>query len=84
MLNPDGYNYTWTTDRMWRKNRTPSPDGPCIGTDLNRNSDVAWGTTGASSNTCSNTYAGVAPFSEPSMDHWEKYFKAAKDERRRF
>ena len=53
LLNQDGYYYTWSNDRLWRKNRTPSEDGPCIGTDLNRNADVAWGATGSSDNTCS-------------------------------
>ena len=64
---------------MWRKNRSPSTDGPCIGTDLNRNSDVAWGTQGASDNTCSNSYHGVAPFSEPSMQSWVNYYDAARN-----
>lgn len=35
VVNPDGYVYTWTTNRMWRKNRARSPSrGPeskCIG-----------------------------------------------------
>ena len=38
---------------------------------MNRNSDVAWGTTGSSSNTCSQTYHGQAAFSEPTMQRWE-------------
>merc|ERR1712227_36616 len=71
LLNQDGYYYTWSNDRLWRKNRTPSVYGPCIGTDLNRNSDVAWGTTGSSDNTCSQTYSGVGPFSELTMQHWK-------------
>lgn len=36
-VNPDGYVYTWNGDRMWRKNRNPSPPGDCIGIDINRN-----------------------------------------------
>ena len=40
---------------------------PCLGTDLNRNSDVSWSGIGASDNTCSQTYYGVGPFSEPAM-----------------
>lgn len=71
LLNQDGYYYTWSNDRLWRKNRTPSVDGPCIGTDLNRNADVAWGATGSSDNTCSQTYAGVSPFSEATLQHWK-------------
>ena len=51
---------------MWRKNRTPSLNfnGGCLGTDLNRNADLAWGTEGASANTCSQTFHGDAPNSE--------------------
>jgi murein tripeptide amidase MpaA len=35
-LNPDGYEYTWTTNRLWRKTRSKSKKSECIGTDLNR------------------------------------------------
>ena len=35
--NPDGYVYTWTTDRLWRKNRVTNAGSPCIGVDANRN-----------------------------------------------
>ena len=38
MTNPDGYHYTQTEDRFWRKNRAPPPPGSnCTGVDLNRN-----------------------------------------------
>ena len=36
VMNPDGYEYSWTTDRFWRKNRRPVGGGQ-IGVDLNRN-----------------------------------------------
>ncbi|CBY07478.1 unnamed protein product [Oikopleura dioica] len=64
IYNPDGYAYSWSDDRMWRKNRTPSVNGACLGTDLNRNADLAWGTEGASDNTCSQTFHGDGPNSE--------------------
>lgn len=35
VVNPDGYEYTHTIDRLWRKNRKGS--GTCSGVDLNRN-----------------------------------------------
>lgn len=35
VVNPDGYVYTWTTNRMWRKNRSRAgaraPDPKCVG-----------------------------------------------------
>ncbi|KAI9560986.1 hypothetical protein GHT06_011942 [Daphnia sinensis] len=60
--NPDGYEYTWTTDRLWRKNRVPN-GGLCYGTDPNRNFDAGFGGPGASSNACSDTYHGPFAFS---------------------
>jgi murein tripeptide amidase MpaA len=41
--NPDGYEYTWTTDRFWYKNRmSTSPRAKCIGLDMNRNWGYKW------------------------------------------
>jgi len=64
VANPDGYEYTWTTDRFWRKNRQDNGDGS-FGVDLNRNWDAAWGGVGGSPRTTSDNYAGAAAFSEP-------------------
>jgi len=35
-LNPDGYQYSWTRDRLWRKTRSNSNRSDCIGADPNR------------------------------------------------
>jgi len=64
VLNPDGYAYTWTTDRLWRKNRAPNDNSRCIGVDLNRNWDYKWGGKGTSGNPCDIDFRGYAPFSE--------------------
>ncbi|CAG9789477.1 unnamed protein product [Diatraea saccharalis] len=74
VTNPDGYVYSFTDNRMWRKNRNPAmktscaqwnlPDDMSVGVDLNRNFDFLWMTVGASSNPCAITYAGPAAFSE--------------------
>ncbi len=60
VVNPDGYQYTWSTDRYWRKNRHGRS-----GVDLNRNFSVAWGGSGSSGNQFSETYRGEYAFSEP-------------------
>ncbi|XP_033755492.1 carboxypeptidase B-like [Pecten maximus] len=62
--NPDGYFYSHTFDRMWRKNRRRPNIGNCYGVDLNRNFGYMFGYTGTSSNTCSDIYKGVKAFSE--------------------
>ncbi len=60
VVNPDGYQHSWSTNRFWRKNRR---DGH--GVDLNRNFSVDWGGTGSSKNKRSDVYHGAFPFSEP-------------------
>ncbi|XP_055913183.1 carboxypeptidase B [Eupeodes corollae] len=63
LVNPDGYEYTYNKNRMWRKNRRPHSILQSIGTDCNRNFDFHWenGSTKASR----STYKGEKPFSEP-------------------
>uniref|UniRef100_A0AC34F3D6 Peptidase M14 carboxypeptidase A domain-containing protein n=1 Tax=Panagrolaimus sp. ES5 TaxID=591445 RepID=A0AC34F3D6_9BILA len=72
VLNPDGYDYTWTKDRMWRKTRSGPRQG-CYGVDPNRNWDYKWGVAGSSSNPCSETYDGPAPNSEIEVQHITKF-----------
>ncbi|XP_006812373.1 carboxypeptidase B-like [Saccoglossus kowalevskii] len=64
VLNPDGYVWSWTDDRMWRKTRSPNEGSVCVGTDPNRNWGYQWGTGGSSSLPCASTYMGTEPFSE--------------------
>jgi len=74
VVNPDGYQFSWTNNRMWRKNRRANTGGS-FGVDLNRNWDTHWCGTGSSRNPASDTYCGTAPFSEPetkSVSEWAK------------
>lgn len=64
VLNPDGYEYSHTKNRLWRKTRKPN-NASCCGTDGNRNFDFHWGEIGASTDPCSETYRGKKGFSEP-------------------
>ncbi|KAF0874363.1 PLSL protein, partial [Crocuta crocuta] len=68
VVNVDGYDFTWKKNRMWRKNRSFHENNPCIGTDLNRNfASKHWCEEGASSFSCSETYCGLYPESEPEV-----------------
>lgn len=42
VANPDGYEFSHTNTRMWRKTRRPNNLGICTGTDPNRNFDFQW------------------------------------------
>lgn len=72
ILNPDGYAYTFTTNRMWRKNRKRDISG-CYGVDLNRNFGYKWNTGGSSDDPCSDTYHGGSPMSENEAQALQRY-----------
>ncbi|XP_069470066.1 carboxypeptidase O-like [Ambystoma mexicanum] len=65
VLNIDGYIYSWTTDRLWRKSRSPHENGTCYGVDLNRNFNAKWCSIGASHNCREEIFCGTGPASEP-------------------
>ncbi|KAK2746187.1 hypothetical protein FQN57_003309 [Myotisia sp. PD_48] len=58
IVNPDGFLYTQSRDRMWRKNRAPNSGSSCVGTDLNRNYPISWSGGGSSPDPCNETYRG--------------------------
>jgi hypothetical protein len=64
VMNPDGYLHSWSTSRLWRKNRRLNSGGS-YGVDLNRNWGYQWGGQGASTLQTSETYRGTSAFSEP-------------------
>jgi hypothetical protein len=68
ILNIDGYKYTWTGSRYWRKNRRQHKNGR-YGVDLNRNfPPQAFFNKDKETDTGSDTYPGTAPLSEPEVD----------------
>ncbi|XP_055308561.1 uncharacterized protein LOC129572592 [Sitodiplosis mosellana] len=76
VTNVDGYQYTHSKDRMWRKTRKPNPSSTCVGADPNRNFDFHHAEVGASTNPCAETYAGPTPFSEPEILALSKFIKS--------
>jgi murein tripeptide amidase MpaA len=75
IVNPDGYVFSWADpdNRLWRKNRNPNGGG-CVGVDLNRNWELAWGGEGSDGDPCGTTYRGTSPFSEPETAALASYY----------
>ena len=86
VMNPDGYEYTFTDERLWRKNlRDNNGDGVTQvgdGVDPNRNYPSHWGydNEGSSDIPSSETYRGPSPASEPETQAGIKLFKTARAE----
>ncbi|XP_012064576.1 PREDICTED: zinc carboxypeptidase-like [Atta cephalotes] len=78
VCNPDGYVYTHTTNRMWRKTRKPY--GNCYGTDPNRNWGFTWKNASDDSGPCTETYPGPAPFSDLETKSLSKYIESICDQ----
>jgi hypothetical protein len=79
VANPDGYQFTFTTDRLWRKNRRPvgpnAAGATVFGVDLNRNHSYRWGfdNTGSSGSVTSDIYRGPTPASELETKAIERF-----------
>jgi hypothetical protein len=71
VVNPDGYEFTFTDERLWRKNLRDNDGSGEItnadGVDLNRNYPEHWNYDGEGSSSVffSETYRGEEPASEP-------------------
>lgn len=76
VANPDGYQFTFTNDRLWRKTR--SSQGAHVGVDMNRNHSVNWGldNQGSSGDQMSDVYRGPTPASEPETRAIEAFHAA--------
>ncbi|XP_054075103.1 carboxypeptidase A1-like [Rissa tridactyla] len=64
IANPDGFVFTHSSNRLWRKTRSINAGSDCIGVDPNRNWDAGFGGSGSSSDPCSDLYRGPYAHSE--------------------
>ncbi|XP_041457035.1 carboxypeptidase B-like [Lytechinus variegatus] len=80
-LNADGYTYTITDDRLWRKTRSNNAvtGSGCMGTDPNRNWPYEWGGLGTSAYPCSNVYHGINTLSESEVEAVVDFLRDKKD-----
>ncbi|KAF4988992.1 hypothetical protein FDECE_14846 [Fusarium decemcellulare] len=79
IVNPDGFVYTSTNDRLWRKNRQRRSGQSCVGTDVNRNWPYQWTGSGSSTNPCDETYRGAAAGDTPENRALVNHTKSIAD-----
>ncbi|KAK6065620.1 zinc carboxypeptidase [Seiridium cupressi] len=66
VINADGFAYSQSTDRLWRKNRQTRTGITAVGTDINRNWPSHWDVAGGASTTPSaDDYKGQAACDTP-------------------
>ncbi|TID29416.1 hypothetical protein CANINC_001990 [Pichia inconspicua] len=76
VMNPDGYAFTWKTERLWRKNRQETFNPRCDGIDIDHSFDFQF--TSGSESPCSDDYAGEAAFEALEAYHWDNYLNETK------
>ncbi|KAJ9571434.1 uncharacterized protein HLK63_G05885 [Nakaseomyces glabratus] len=78
VFNPDGYEYTFTTNRLWRKNRQQTYIPVCKGIDIDHSFGYQWESTHAYP--CSEEYSGEEPFEAIEAKSWNDFLSTVKGE----
>ncbi|OWB75455.1 hypothetical protein B5S31_g5356 [[Candida] boidinii] len=76
VMNPDGYDYTFKNERLWRKNRQETYLPRCFGIDIDHSFDFHF--TKTYDSPCSEDYSGEGAFESLESDAWNKYLNQTK------
>ncbi|CUM67920.1 uncharacterized protein PRCAT00005632001 [Priceomyces carsonii] len=80
--NPDGYEYTWTNDRLWRKNRQETSVAGCYGIDIDHSFDFHW--TKSTDWACGEEYSGEFPLEATEAKLWTDYLNKTNNDHKIF
>lgn len=76
-LNGDGYEYSRTSSRLWRKTRQViNEDLGCVGIDTNRNWGYEWSSGAKDGNPCSEDFPGEHAFQAREVELVAEYIKS--------
>ncbi|KAH3659909.1 hypothetical protein OGATHE_005954 [Ogataea polymorpha] len=76
VMNPDGYEHTWTTDRLWRKNKQQTYNPRCYGIDIDHSFNFHF--TKSEDSPCSENYPGEGAFESLESSVWDTYLNETK------
>lgn len=83
-LNPDGVEYTWHIDRLWRKSRQQTGIQFCRGIDLDHAFGYQWNKSQVPNDACSEVYGGEGPFQAVEAKQLAEWAKNETLKRARF
>lgn len=78
VFNPDGYEYTWNSDRLWRKNRQETYIPRCFGIDIDHSFGYHW--TRSEDFPCGESYSGETQFEAIEAENLDNYINVTKND----
>lgn len=78
VLNPDGYEYSFNEDRLWRKNRQETYMPRCFGIDIDHSFDYHF--VKSEDLPCGEEYSGESPFESIESEVWNNFLNRTKEE----
>jgi extracellular matrix protein 14 len=78
VFNPDGYEYSWNSDRLWRKNRQETYLPRCFGIDIDHSFGYHW--SRSEDYPCGESYSGEVEFEAIEAANINHYINVTKNE----
>ncbi|KAH3670417.1 hypothetical protein OGAPHI_000932 [Ogataea philodendri] len=76
VMNPDGYEHTWSSDRLWRKNKQETYNAACFGIDIDHSFNFHF--TRSDESPCGEDYPGEGAFESLESNAWDNYLNQTK------